>query len=187
MFALSEAYLALGELEKTQQLVTDAIKAEPTNVRGLYILGCIALKRRDYREAAIYLQRALQSGVSDARLPAARALLGMKDYNEAFTLANAIAAANNSAESQLLLGNAALALNDLKTAEPALKLAIKGNRDSAEGLALLSIVYQRRGDKVLADSYHKDAVKRDSKVFSTLLLPTQSALPEEKNAVPNAM
>ena len=95
----------------------------------------------------------------------------MKQYDEAAHIAAQIATSNDEPEGQLILGNAALALNDLPLAEQSLKNALRENPHNAEVMALLSILYEKKGDKVVAESYHNDAIQRDPQIFSKLLLP----------------
>lgn len=182
-YALAETYVAMNRLDKADEVLQAAMKTEPQHPRSVYVLGLMSLKKRDFPAAMVYLQRALQNGVGEAALPAGRALLGVKDYDEALAIAKHLQTKRNSPEVQLLLGNASLAVNDLPTAEKALKEVVKVRREDAEALALLSIVYERQGDKVLAGSYHKDAVKRDPEIFSKLLLPGNDSVPVKKQTV----
>lgn len=179
-FALAEAYLDSGQEQKASATLNQAIGDDPHNGRGVYLLGLMSLRKKQYEPAMAYLQQALQMGVAEARTPAVRALMGMNRYDAALGVAQKIVTTNDTPENQLLLGNAAVGANDLPTAEKALKAALKANPQSAEAMALLSILYEKRGDKVLADSYHNDAVKRDPEVFSKILLPKKSEEAPEK-------
>jgi Tfp pilus assembly protein PilF len=177
-YGLAEAYLNMDKTDKATEVAKEGFSLDPYAARAKYIMGLIALKQRNYNMAMGYLEQALQQGVADARLPGARVLLGLQQWNAAQQLASSLAATGNSPEVQLILGNAALAQGDLKTAEPALTAALKANSHNAEAMALLSILYQKKGDKAVAESYHKDAVALDPQVFTKLLMPAAAPLPK---------
>jgi Flp pilus assembly protein TadD len=182
-YALAESYIHMDTIEPATRVAQEAFSLNPSDGRGRYVMGLLALKKKDYPMAMQYLSEAMRRGVTESRLPAARVLLGMKDYDSAYQLASRLTVEHNEPEAQLILGNAALAREDLAAAEKALKEALKASPHNAEAMALLAILYERKGDKVLAESYHKDAMQRDSGIFGKLLLPPK---PAEKPAAPVA-
>ena len=182
-YGLVEAYLNMDKLDKATSIAKEAFSLDPYAPRARYVMGLIALKQRKYSMAMSYLEEALKQGVADARLPGAKVLLGLQQWASAQQVASSVAATDNSPEVQLILGNAALAANDLKAAEPALSAALKANSRNAEAMALLSILYDKKGDKTVAESYHKDAVELDPQVFSKLLMPSSVPTPQAPKSV----
>jgi Flp pilus assembly protein TadD len=173
-YGLAEAYLAMDKVDKASETANAGFSLDPENSRAKYLMGLLALRKKNYTMAMAYLEQAKQQGEMDALLPGAKVLLGMKQWTPAFQLAKALLKHNNSdSEAHLILGNAALAINDLNTAEMSLKEALKANRRNAEAMALLSILYDHKGDKVVAESYHNDAVQLDAQIFSKLNLPPE--------------
>lgn len=182
-YNLAESYLRMNppQLENANKALTEGIEVDPRNARAAYVMGLLMLERKQYQEAAVYMQRAMQHGISEAVIPATRAMMGMKDFATAHQMADRLLVTDPSPEVQLLVGNAALGTNELDHAEKALKAAVQDPRYAAEAMALLSIVYERKGDKVLAASYHNDAVKRDAAIFSKLLLPGSEKTPANES------
>jgi Flp pilus assembly protein TadD len=172
-YGLAEAHLAMDKLEEAGKAADAGFRLDPESSRGKYVLGLLALKKKNYPMAMAYLEEAKQQGEMDALLPGAKVLLGMKQWTPAMQLSQALLKRANDPETQLILGNAALGLNDLRLAETALKEALKANRHNAETLALLSILYEKKGDKAVAESYHNDAVQLDPQIYTKLLLPAE--------------
>lgn len=170
-YGLAEAYIAMGNTERATDVANQAFRLDPHAPRAKYVMGLLALKNKNYPMAMSYLQEARRQGVVDAILPGAKVLLGMKQWSETAQLSRLVLKAGNDPEAQLILGNASLALNDLASAESALKEALKGRLHNAETMALLSILYERKGDKAVAESYHNEAMQLDAKIFSNLTLP----------------
>lgn len=166
--ALAQNYIHQNKPFEVNALVYPSLAGNPNNGKALYLLGMGAYERHSYEEAYMYLSRAAQSGDPDSLVPLSDTALRLRNLPVAFKIAEMAATRNDTAESQLAYGTAALAVNRLDVATTALTKALKEKPDSAEAMALLSVLYERKNDKVLAESYRKDATSRNADVFSEL-------------------
>lgn len=110
-------YATLGEFSKAEPLLKQAVRVNPSNAHAAYNLGLIALRLRDYKEAADAFERArtssgLQVSPSQLVLAEATARFHLKEYQQAVTLLESTARESDYG-SLLLLGSAQALAGDL--------------------------------------------------------------------------
>jgi len=176
-YALAENYMGQHKLDEAEKFIRRALIEDPHGPRAAYVLGRLAYERRQYEQAAMYLQQAYKEGVFETLQPLADTALHLKRFDIAWRLAQrAVAMDDGDMRAQLTLANAALLANHLPEAEQAIEIVLKKQPHDATALALSSVLAERKDEPVLAKTRREDATKLDANAFSNIVLPT----PERK-------
>ncbi len=179
--ALAENSLRLNKLEAAQQLVYKAIGTDPDNPRAFYIIGLAAYKQGNYQQATGYLKQAAQLGVTEALVPLTDCAIRAHVYPQALSIAKEAVKQKDNLASAFALGSAYFVNNALTEAEAEFKKIVKEQPHNAQALACLSVVFDRKGEKSLGESYRNDALKIDPAVFSKLAIVGTASFTAPRN------
>ncbi len=146
-------YATLGEFSKSQSLLRQASRLNPSNAHASYNLGLISLRLRDYKEAAEAFQRARESSQPVASpdqltLAEATARFHLKEYARTTKLLEGVRDDQNYPY-LLLLGSAQALSADLPSAIKTLQQAIILAPDDPQVYYRLALVF------ILGRLYHE--------------------------------
>jgi tetratricopeptide (TPR) repeat protein len=158
LFSLGEAYLQHGDIDKAQQMYEKLQSNEGARAAALTGLGKVALAKRQYKEAAGYLEEALKLWPTATRIrqPLAMAYQGMGDRAKAEEnlrqysvdgvepeivdpMADALGAKVAASRALLRRGQRFGRAGRFDLAEPAFRAAMEADPKSAEAVANLGI------------------------------------------------
>jgi tetratricopeptide (TPR) repeat protein len=138
-------YATLGEFSKAEPLLKQALRINPSNVHAAYNLGLLALRLRDYKEAADTFERVRMSGglsISPEQLTLAEATarFHLREYGRAVKLLESTG--NNRDYGWLMLLGSAQALSgDLPGSIKTLQNASKLRPDDPQVYYRLALVF----------------------------------------------
>lgn len=151
-------YASLGDFSKAEPLLQQALRLNPSNSHAAYNLGLIALRLRNYKEAAEAFQRARESAhpaVSPAQLTLgeATARFHLREYAHAATLLESVPMDNYAY--LLLLGSSQALAGNLPPAIKTLQSAVRLAPVDPQAYYRLALVFMlgrldREGQNVLA-------------------------------------
>lgn len=137
-------YATLGEFSKAEPLLKEAIRANPSNMHAEYNLGLVALRLRDYKEAADAFERARRGGfetpANQLFLAEATARFHLKEYGKAVQLLETTGSAGTYG-SLLLLGSAQALAGDLPGSIKTLQKASQLQPDDPQVYYRLALVF----------------------------------------------
>lgn len=181
-FALAENYLRLGKMDDARKWLYTGLYDDPHSARACYLLGVVACDSKLYDQGILFLRKAAYLGYKDALPPLAEAYMSAGRFLEAYRCAKEAMKESETPASRLALAHAALALNIIPEAESVLSAAVKQQSDNPRALALTALLYRKKGDDVLAQSFTADAVKRDKDIFAKITMPAAAKQPEANPA-----
>ncbi len=138
-------YATLGEFSKAQPLLREALRVNPSNTNAAYNLGLIALRLRDYKQAAEAFEQTRESShapVSPEQLSLAEATarFHLREYAKTTTLLEGVRSNRNS-EYLLLLGSAQALSGDLPSAIKTLQQAVDEAPNDPQVYYRLALVF----------------------------------------------
>jgi tetratricopeptide (TPR) repeat protein len=138
-------YATLGEFRKAEPLLREASRLNPSNTHAAYNLGLIALRLRNYAEAADAFDQARRSGnlavsPDQVNLAEATARFHLREYGEAAMLLESVRSGRNS-EYLLFLGSAQALSGDLPSAIKTLQQAVTSAPSDPQVYYRLALVF----------------------------------------------
>lgn len=152
-------YATLGEFAKAEPLLQKTLQLNPTNTHAAYNLGLVALRLRDYKEAAEAFDQVRRNGngtvpPDEVILAEATARFHLLEYAKVATLLEDVHSNRNS-EYLLLLGSAQALSGDLPSAIKTLQRAVNSAPNDPQVYYRLALVFMlgrldREAQNVLA-------------------------------------
>jgi tetratricopeptide (TPR) repeat protein len=138
-------YATLGEFSKAQLLLRQALQLNPSNTHAAYNLGLVALRRRDYKEAAEAFEEVRRNGNGTAPLDQvilgeATARFHLREYAKAATRLEDVHSNRNS-KYLLFLGSAQALSGDLPSAIKTLQQAVNSAPNDPQVYYRLALVF----------------------------------------------
>ncbi len=138
-------YATLGEYSKARPLLRQALQVNPSNAHAAYNLGLIALRLRDYKEAADTFERARESQLPAASpdqltLAEATARFHLREYGRTATLLKGVHGDRDYGY-LLLLGSAQALSGDLPSAVKTLQQAASTTPNDPQVYYRLALVF----------------------------------------------
>jgi tetratricopeptide (TPR) repeat protein len=164
---LALAWYKQAEFDKAALELVDLRKSHPGNPQALFLLADCYLRLDKNREAIALLQPAYEANPEDRAVDYAlgTALLRAGEIHRGEAVINHIVKDGDTAEANLLLGEAQVAAGDHRAAAKALQKAVRLNPDLSTGWSLYGRVLLDNDDLQNAKEAFRHALKLDHSDF----------------------
>jgi lipopolysaccharide biosynthesis regulator YciM len=176
---LAESYGHTGKAEQIPMLVSTAMPYSADRSRMVYLMALSAYHTKDYKTAYSYLAKLVKNSVlmPETLYMMSSSAYELGNYRESYQIARLANLTEPGPKSQLILAKNALIEHNSKDATESLQKLIKTEPDNTEALALMALAQEQAGEKALAQSYRKDALKRDPNIFAKVKIPQAQEAP----------
>jgi tetratricopeptide (TPR) repeat protein len=172
---LAQNDLQLNKIDDADMLVKSALPENPYNPQAIFLIGKVFYARHSYKEAAMYLHRAYTLHVLAALQPLADCALHLQEFGRAIPVAQQAVSFDNSRRSKLILANAFFGAKQMPFAQGLVSEMLKQSPNSADALALQSLIDEQSSKPDAAKVHREAALKLDPKVFDQLVVPKKVA------------